>query len=103
MPEEFYDKDFPNLKRETWIRTSDPANYNCIAFVAGDETRYWWPNLWYPDPSDAFWPIDRHDLAVETFVEALATRGFSLSTKDDGRLEFGIQKAAIYALNKEVK
>jgi hypothetical protein len=45
MPEEHYDREFPNLKSAGWTRTSEPANYNCIAFAVGDMSRYWWPNL----------------------------------------------------------
>jgi hypothetical protein len=77
--------------------------YNCISLVAEDDRNYWWPNVWYPDPSDSYWPIARYDLSIENFVQALATRGFRLSPNDDGRLEHGFQKAVIYALNNEVK
>ncbi len=56
MPEEHYDREFPNLRAAGWTRTSEPANYNCIAFAAGDTSRYWWPNPFYPDASDSYWP-----------------------------------------------
>jgi hypothetical protein len=103
MPEEFYHKDFPNLEREGWERTSEPDNYNCISLVAGDHTRYWWPNVWHPAPPFAFWPIERYDLSLDNFVQALAKRGFSVSPNDDGRFEPGVQKAALYMLGQEIQ
>ena len=99
MPEEFYDKEFPNLAREGWQRTSEPANYNCIAFAAGDVTRFWWPNLFYPEPADDFWPHGvPHEETVEAFVQAFATCGYVVC--EDGCLEPGFEKVAIYALGE---
>jgi hypothetical protein len=88
MPEKYYDRDFPNLKRLGYKYTSDPAAYNCIAYAAGDETRSWWPNRYHPsEPSDDYWPIDNHQENVEAFTQALATRSFVLVTGDKGHLE----------------
>lgn len=99
MPEEFYDDDFPNLRDEGWQRTSEPANYNCIAFAAGDLTRYWWPNLAVPEPSDDYWPAGvPHTETIEAFVAALATAGFVLC--ENGDLEQGSERIALYALDE---
>lgn len=97
MPEEDYARDFPRLAGEGWVRTSDPANYNCIAFAAGDLSRYWWPNPFFPEPYDDFWPDGvPHEETVEAFVKAFATVGYAPC--DDGHLEAAFQKVAIYAL-----
>src|SRR5437016_645688 len=55
MPEEFYDVDFPNLKKLGFARTSDQAYPNCIAFVVGDNNRKWWPGE-YSAWSLDYWP-----------------------------------------------
>lgn len=98
MPEEYYDTEFPNLGREGWQRTSEPANYNCIAFAAGDLHRFWWPNLYAPEPSDDYWPTGvPNEETVAAFVSALATRGFTPCA--DGEMEAGFEKLALYALH----
>jgi hypothetical protein len=95
MPEEYYDTDFPNLRTEGWQRTSEPDTYNCIAFAAGDTSRYWWPNLFLPNPSDDFWPEGvPNALTIEAFVQAFATRGYIICA--DANLESGFEKVAIY-------
>jgi hypothetical protein len=100
MPEADYPRDFPNLKTEGWARTSDPAPYNCIAFAVGDHARYWWPNIWHPEPADSYWPdgapnAETHD----AFVLAFATRGFVVCA--DGDPEVGFEKIVLYELNNE--
>ena len=102
MPEEFYDREFPSLRSEGWRRTNEPANYNCIAFAAGDATRYWWPNLFEPEPSDSYWPasVPNHE-TLDAFIQAFAAHGFLLC--EDDAVEPGFDKIALYSLSGLVK
>jgi len=84
---------FPDLRpgnnKITSIRTRD---YNCIAWAAGDDTRWWWP----VDSNDAYWPpnITRRQ-ELDAFVEAFATLGYEPTL--DGEWEAGREKVAIFA------
>ncbi len=94
MPEEYYDRDFPNLKRTGGAKkTSSPADYNCIAFAVWDEQNWWWPGV----TEDEYWPLPIPDeVTIQTFIEAFATRGFSVCTPD-GEPEAGYHKIALFA------
>ena len=73
--------------KETW-------DYNCIAFAAGVETEWWWP-----DPNgEGKWPegVRREEL-LECFAEAYGTLGYE--TCEDAKLEAGYEKVSIYAQN----
>ena len=77
MAEELYDVDFPNLRALGFQRTSEPAYYNCIALVAGDLKRKWWPGEYHPFMSPDYWPAgvpNEETLAV--FTQALAAVGY---------------------------
>lgn len=89
----FGDGAFPHLDTEGWRETSPrDAGYNCIAWVAGDSSRHWWP----PDsPPQIHWPIDGDDETVDGFVKAFQTLGFEQC--DHGELEHGYDKIAFYA------
>ena len=104
MAEEFYDRDFPDLRRLGFSRTSDPAYYNCIAFVVGDFRRKWWPGEYHPKWSTDFWPlpvVEGREESVEAFLQMFATEKFEQC--DDSTLEAGFEKIAIYALNNRVR
>lgn len=94
MAEQAYDRDFPNLRKNGgWQRTSDPADYNCIAFAVWDEARWWWPRV----REDEYWPLPIPDkVSIQTFLEAFATRGFSRCTPN-GQPEAGYHKIALFA------
>jgi hypothetical protein len=97
MAEEYYDKHFPQLRKEGFRRTSDPAYYNCIAYAAGDERRRWWPGEYDPNWSDDYWPAGvPNEATVGAFVQALATVGYEPCA--DGSWEDGFEKVALYAL-----
>lgn len=69
--------------------------YNCIAWTAADETRWWWP-----DPDNvAYWPekVPREE-TIEAFVDAYRTLGYSPCA--DGEHELGHEKVALYALQR---
>jgi hypothetical protein len=76
------------------IHVASPAtpDYNCVAWAAEDDQRWWWPDaqLIY------YWPEDiPRKAAVETFVSAYGTLGYTPCP--DASLESGFQKIAIYA------
>jgi hypothetical protein len=93
MPEQDYDKDFPNLRTLGFVRTSEPADYNCIAFAVGDLERWWWPS----GREDEYWPLPIPEKAtLSTFIDAFATAGFTPCANGDP--ETGLQKIALFGL-----
>jgi hypothetical protein len=97
MPEQFYDAEFPDLRKEGWTRTSEPDSYNCIAFAVGDTARYWWPNPFFPDPCDDYWPPGvPNEETVDAFSQMFVSVGFVKC--DAAGLEEGFEKVALYAL-----
>ena len=82
---------FPALSRHNHRVTSpETPNYNCVAYVAGDTTRWWWPD------NNNYWPpgITRDPADTQSFVEAFAALGYSICT--DGALEAGFQRIVIF-------
>ena len=94
---------WPHLLSEGYEVTSeetDPRNkkvipYNCIAFAAGDQTRWWWPD----QAGAAYWPIPRREVTLDCFIEAYQTREYEVCTS--GNVEPGLEKIVIYMLNGE--
>ena len=88
------EQNFPNLTRALYEVKSDPtplANthiipaYNCIAFAAGDDTRWW-----EPDQNQVYyWPISNRDYTVECYIEVFESLGYQ-------KLESGIPAASIH-------
>lgn len=100
IPQLPYPDDFPHLARLGWRQTSNRANYNCIAFAAGDERRWWWPGN-HPPNSINYWPVTgATEATLANFYTAFATRGYSPCP--DGTLEIGYEKVAFYALNGKI-
>ncbi len=85
--------EFPNLDFGSTKKTS-PATlkYNCVAWAAEEEDRWWWPDTM----SQAYWPngIPRAR-SLESFMTAFSTLGYAICA--DGNPEEGFQKIAIYA------
>ena len=83
---------FPNLAAEGYTATSLASHrYNCIAWAAGRDDRWWWP-----DPQLVyFWPdtIPRRE-TLDVIVEAFATLGYRQCP--DGKVEDRFEKIAIY-------
>ena len=89
--------DFPDLTDDNHTITSSATRrYNCIAWVAGDVRRKWWP-----DPRNiGWWPRGvRREETIEAFVEAYSTIGFRLCF--DGSLQPGIEKVAIFGMRPQ--
>lgn len=87
---------FPGLAHESHRITSprDPR-YNCIAWAAGDTTRWWWP-----DPfGQSYWPADvQREETLEAFIQAYVKLGYLPC--DNGTYEPGCEKIVIYTQGK---
>lgn len=84
---------FPGLVGTGYTVTSLPTlEYNCIAWAAGEDDRWWWPDA----ASVSYWPIGvPREESIPAFAAAFATVGFAPSTNPN--LEPNIIKIAIYA------
>jgi hypothetical protein len=88
---------FPRLRDDQAEITSPPDfRYNCVAWAAGDVSRWWWPT----EPTVAYWPdgVAREE-TVWHFIEAFATLGYEAAAT--GNHEPEIEKVAIFA-SKEI-
>ena len=67
-------------------------DYNCIAWAADDQTRWWWPQ----PPHAAYWPpgVPRA-LHITSFVSLFRTLGYEICAGEE--LEAGYEKVAIFA------
>jgi hypothetical protein len=86
--------DHPHLTDFNCVKTSEQdAIYNCIAWAAGDATRWWWP---FPYRGVSYWPrgVPRKE-TIDAFIAAYATVGFHEC--GDGTMESGIEKIVIFA------
>ena len=83
---------FPRL-RVTGYAITSPATeeYNCIAWAAGVNDRWWWP-----DPSGtAYWPDHApREVTIDAFVTVFSAFGFEPCPNEV--LEPGVEKIAIY-------
>jgi hypothetical protein len=88
-----WEKEFSSLVPGDWTKTSDATRrFNCIAWAASDDARWWWP-----DPSlQYYWPpsLPREN-SIECFVLAYESLGYELC--GDESLESAFEKVAIYA------
>lgn len=84
-------KHFPALNSTNHDVTSHPTPaYNCIAWAAGDDQRWWWPLV------GGYWPAAApRELTLEAFVAAFGTLGYQEC--NGGHLEYGFEKVVIYA------
>lgn len=83
---------FPGLAAAGY-RVTSPATtaYNCIAWAAGDETDWWWPDMF----GDYYWPEEAPRIeTMEAFVAAYGLLGYQPCQNTD--LEPGFEKVAIY-------
>jgi hypothetical protein len=94
MPGSWPPQDHPHLTQDTCVITSPRSNgYNCIAWAAGDNTRWWWP---VPLRGINYWPAGvPREQTIAAFVAAFGTRRFAPCR--DGSLEEGIEKVALFA------
>ncbi len=79
---------FPAL-RDFSVTSPREAHYNCIAWAAGEDNRWWSPDL------DSYWPPEAPiDYGLGAYVSAFGTLGYQRCA--DGSLEEGFEKVAIY-------
>lgn len=90
--------DLPNLHSANYRITSKASpNYNCIAWAAGEESRWWWPD----QQNLAYWPIDvPREETLEAFLQVYEIQGFEICENEE--LEPGYEKIALYALANNV-
>lgn len=76
------------------VRSPLDRRYNCIAFAAGDESRWWWPGP--EEPGGAYWPEGLpRETTLDNFRNAFRLLGYEEC--DSFELEDGYEKVAIYA------
>src|SRR2546426_8468560 len=85
---------FPGLRGQSYhIKSPRDRRYNCIAFAAGDDRNWWWPDVAEEDT----WPAGvARVTTVAAFREAFATLGYVVCDHD--QLETGFEKIALFAL-----
>jgi hypothetical protein len=84
---------FPELRGKDWrVTSSATRRYNCIAWAAGDTSRWWWPG----DPADGYWPagIERTE-TLSAFKAAFSLLGYEPC--ETWEAEPGYEKVAIFA------
>ena len=85
---------FPKLTPENHsLASAATEEYNCIAFAAGDQGHWWWP-----DRADtSYWPASAtREESMDAFQQAFATLGYKLCA--NANLETGFEKIALYAI-----
>ena len=94
MSDPLIEREFPACAAEGYVETSPATpDYNCIAWAAGQTDIAWWP-LQVPG---CYWPLRVPPKAdVNAFVQAFAMLNYVAC--DNGTLEAGFEKIAIYAL-----
>jgi len=90
--------DFPLLDAEGWAVTSPvDRSYNCIAWAAGEDQRWWWPG----PPPIGYWPPGvEHEPTISAFERAFSLLGYTPC--DSGEWENEFERVAIYAREGEV-
>lgn len=68
--------------------------YNCIAWAAGDDQRWWWP---IPE-NISYWPPNvPRDLEISTFIQAFEMIGYVTCSSEE--YKDGYEKVAIFTKN----
>ena len=81
---------FPGLSNSySKITSPETSDYNCIAWAAGDNQEWWWPD------TDSYWPpnVPRKE-SLSAFIAAFETMGYD--TCQDGDFQHGFTKIAIF-------
>jgi hypothetical protein len=94
LSEDAIRQSFPNLTPDNHVKHSNKtASYNCIAYAAGDRGRKWWPIK----ADGYYWPREPRIDTLDEFVDVFQSPPFSYEWCDNGELEAGFEKIAIYA------
>lgn len=89
--ESYKEDKFPNLsKTEYSITSKQTVSYNCFAWAAGENQRWWSPI----DPDNIYYWVEgvTDELTISAFIEAYQTLGYELC--DNYELEVGFEKIA---------
>jgi len=84
---------FPNLKSSDYeIKSPCSEEYNCIAWAAKENDRWWWPD----SQNQYYWPenVPRQE-KLDAFIQAFEKLGYEPCKSAE--LEAGFEKVAIYA------
>ena len=90
----YWSNDFPGSLTSPFLVTSPQSRaYNCIAYAYGDLSRAYWPSKTF------YWPnhIVRSE-HLNSFIDLFNSIGYVLC--DNGILEPGFEKVAIFGLNQ---
>jgi len=83
----------PVLKRISYrIVLPETQQYNCIAWAAGDQTRWWHPFR----RAHCYWPLADDSHSMTNYLAAFGTVGYRICEYDPS-CETGIEKIALYA------
>jgi hypothetical protein len=89
---------YPNLALTEYAVTSPKSQeYNCFAWVAGDQERWW-----QPTPEDEFYwvPGVPMEETLSAYIQAYQKLGYAIC--DNAVLETGYEKIALYVNNQGV-
>lgn len=81
---------FPKLNNRYCITSPETSRYNCIAWAAGRDDRWWWPD----PPPYSYWPEEPRELSLSAFIRVFGNFGYEIC--DTTSLENGFEKVAIY-------
>ncbi|HOB70603.1 MAG TPA: hypothetical protein PLD55_06520 [bacterium] len=82
---------FPNSQKEPFTETSPATNsYNCIAWAANDNSKWYWPE------NHCYWPegVEKKE-TIDSFIKMFSTFGYEICS--DGLCEEGIEKIVIFS------
>jgi hypothetical protein len=84
---------FPKLAGSSYTLTSPATqDYNCIAWAAGDDQRWWWPDA----AGSRYWPGNvARDESVSGFQAMFESLGYAVCS--DEQNEAGFEKIALFA------
>lgn len=88
--ERWKEANYPNLASTSYqVKSDETPEYNCIAWAAGDTSRWWQPGPLY------YWPAQAPQaITLESYRAAFELMGYQPC--DSEELEPGFEKVAIY-------
>lgn len=83
---------FPGLTNASFQVTSPVSDqYNCIAWAAQEDDRWWWPDRY----GIGYWPADaRREETLSSFIDTFKSFGYEECNSPE--LEVGFEKVAIF-------
>lgn len=97
MSKQHIEEYFPYLMNSDYsVESPATKEYNCIAWAAGDDKEWWWPDPLYLK----YWPPSVPRIETkEAFIKAYELLGYSVC--HDDKHEEGFEKIAIYVGNSD--